>query len=1223
MEPVKYQRSAPSVQLLNEIDILLTQVRLAELYLKQAQAAAADHVVRIQERYESELEKLRAAISQKERSLDESSARIAATETLYLQIQDLQDRLEEHRRLLENKDRELQRVTAEFLSSRSQITQLQSANNEALTAARNAERVRQDLQTELGKLREEIAQKTLALEQHRSAAGESEQLLQVQLRRLQDELALEQARVFAKENDLDHARTGFEARLAELATSLELKDRALREHHAAIADIHGSLEIQIRDLIAQLDQKQALLETRDVELQQLRSQLADRQARIGHLEFANQEAAAIASDFDSARGRYETELEALRERLDRKDQSLAEQQAAGRAVAESHQGEIEALQNRLAQSQGALEKSGAELREAQSQVAGLQQRIPELRAEARAGFEARLAELETALAEKDRALQERDATVTAIEGDLQAKIHDLGSRLTQKQDLLAGQESDLAALRIELSEQARSLGERQAKLEAQEADHHAETAALKEQLAHSRGLQESKERELEQVFSEQSSLRKRIAQLEAAGRDAEASANRQTEALRLSFETELDDLRTTAAATERSFVEREAEHHSVLQRHAGEIAELRAQLADRESSLEQRTGELQEARTETAALREQVAQLDVLQKQTERLLAVQEEQIRQRVRAEFEDLDALLASKDRELQAVRESAAEAQASLNATISGLRLELAEKLQVAEGGNKEIGDLREKTRGLQEQIDQLESANRHQQTGAADSVERYHETHQAELAALRQQLLLRDDALTEQQAKSHGLEARMTAQLEDFQNRLADQQRLLESREDALARAQEDFDNRLRQKDDALQALQTHATEVQNSLNSQLSALQAQLLEKQWQLENTTGEIADLKASVSGLSEQVAQLASAARDAESRGAAEVERVRLEYQAELLDLREELRGKHHALAEKEARATELERRLGTHVSDLETELAARQRLLEQREEALNTANFSVVALQERYTRLEASSRDEQIGAAKEFEQVRRVLEAELAGLRNELQQKDRDLAQREAFVDHLTQGHKSEIQTLEAKLAELRHAAENRVTELDQATSERQRLLGRIGQLESAARDSEATAISRVEQITLRHEAQMATLQIEIEQKTVALEEHGAARNDMERTYHAELFRLRAESQEKHMLLASRNEEFVGLKNATESLRERLTQLETAAAQAEQTGAEDRERLRAEYEAQLAALREELSQREHSDKDQGAAETAQTKPGQTFHSRSDRRWRTMGGWKRRWKT
>jgi chromosome segregation ATPase len=174
-----------------------------------------------------------------------------------------------------------------------------------------------------------------------------------------------------------------------------------------------------------------------------------------------------------------------------------------------------------------------------------------------------------------------------------------------------------------------------------------------------------------------------------------------------------------------------------------------------------------------------------------------------------------------------------------------------------------------------------------------------------------------------------------------------------------------------------------------------------------------------------------------------------------------------------------------------------------------------------------------------------------------------------------------------------------------------------------LESADADAKATANSRVEQITQRYEIQMAALHVEIEQKTVALEEHGATRNDLEQTYHAELSRLRAESQDKHRLLESRNEEVAGLTNAMDSLRERLTQLEATGAQAEQTGAEDQERLRVEYEAQLAALREELSQREPSDKDQGAMATAQTTTGQTFYSRSDRRWRSSGGWKRRWKT
>ena len=1046
MEPVKYQRSAPSVQLLNEIDILLTQVRLAELYLKQAQAAAADQVARIHERYESQLENLRAAISQKEPTVNASSARIAATEHLRLQIQDLQARLEEQRRLLEQKDGGLRRLTAELETSRSQITQLQLTNDEALTTARDAERVRQDLQIELGKLRDEKAQQTLALEQHQSTSRELEQFLQDQLRRLQDELALEQARASIKESDLEHARAAFQARLQESAALLDETKRQLEERRAGFAKVERDLQERLNESDQQLRRKQAFLDESESELQKARAYLAALQSRIVGLETDVAQAAAFKHETQRAHAALESEIAALRTDLDNRDRLLAERQA------------------------------------------------------------------------------------------------------------------------------------------------------------------------------ELATFRQNLAELETSQQMAEQAANSRWETAGSNYEAELAQLRVALTDREHAFAERERELKISLEGHTAEIAGLRSQLADGQSSLEQRTGELQEARSEIAALRERAAQLNLLQKQTERLLAAQAEQIRQRVRAELADLDARLVSKDRELQAVRESAAELRASLNATIGDLRLELAEKLDLAEGRDKEVSDLREKTRGLLEQIAQLESSNQQLQAGAVDG---NREAYQAELAALLDQLRLRDEALTEQQAKSHGLEERMIAQVQDFQDRWADRQRLLESREDALARAQKEFDNHLRQKDDALQAHQMRATELQDSLNSKVNALQTQLQEKQRQFEITTFEIADLNASVSGLSEQIAQLASAARDAESQGAAELERVGLEHQAELLDLREELRGKQHALAEQEARATELERRLGTHVSDLGTELAAKQRLLEAHEEALNTANSSAVALQERYTRLEASSRDEQIGAAKEFEHVRRVLEAELAGLRNELQQKDRDLAQRQAFVDHLVQKHESQIQTLEATLVELRQVAENRATELDQASSERQQLLCRIDQLESADADAEATAISRIEQITQRYEIQMAALHVEIEQKTVALEEHGAARNDLVRTYRAELSRLRTEPQEKPTPLDSRNEDLLDGKNAMESLRQRLTQLETAAAQAEQTGAEDQERLRVEYEAQLAALREELSQRERSDKDQGTMEMAQTKPGQTFYSRSDRRWRSSGGWKRRWKT
>ena len=49
MDTPKYQKSDPAILLLNEIDILLAQTRLMELYLKQAQATAANEKARLHE----------------------------------------------------------------------------------------------------------------------------------------------------------------------------------------------------------------------------------------------------------------------------------------------------------------------------------------------------------------------------------------------------------------------------------------------------------------------------------------------------------------------------------------------------------------------------------------------------------------------------------------------------------------------------------------------------------------------------------------------------------------------------------------------------------------------------------------------------------------------------------------------------------------------------------------------------------------------------------------------------------------------------------------------------------------------------------------------------------------------------------------------------------------------------------------------------------------------
>src|SRR5439155_27039703 len=66
MDTPKTPLSDPSILLLNEIEILLAQSRLLELYLKQSQATAAYETARAYGWHQSELAELHAALSEKE-----------------------------------------------------------------------------------------------------------------------------------------------------------------------------------------------------------------------------------------------------------------------------------------------------------------------------------------------------------------------------------------------------------------------------------------------------------------------------------------------------------------------------------------------------------------------------------------------------------------------------------------------------------------------------------------------------------------------------------------------------------------------------------------------------------------------------------------------------------------------------------------------------------------------------------------------------------------------------------------------------------------------------------------------------------------------------------------------------------------------------------------------------------------------------------------------------
>src|SRR6266545_6299017 len=157
MDSPKFTKSDPTVLLLNEIDILLAQTRLLELYLKQSQATTANETARIHDEYQVELKRLRehSAFADNEQP---PAARPSTTDVPERHLDDsaLQNELSEKQRLFESRDAELQSAKAETVILRERVAGLEMVHQQAQAVAQEFAINRQDLQVELAALRHEL-----------------------------------------------------------------------------------------------------------------------------------------------------------------------------------------------------------------------------------------------------------------------------------------------------------------------------------------------------------------------------------------------------------------------------------------------------------------------------------------------------------------------------------------------------------------------------------------------------------------------------------------------------------------------------------------------------------------------------------------------------------------------------------------------------------------------------------------------------------------------------------------------------------------------------------------------------------------------------------------------------------------------------------------------------------------------------------------------------------
>jgi chromosome segregation ATPase len=237
-------------------------------------------------------------------------------------------------------------------------------------------------------------------------------------------------------------------------------------------------------------------------------------------------------------------------------------------------------------------------------------------------------------------------------------------------------------------------------------------------------------------------------------------------------------------------------------------------------------------------------------------------------------------------------------------------------------------------------------------------------------------------------------------------------------------------------------------------------------------------------------------------------------------------------------------------------------------------------------------------------ELQRVRHSNEDEIGALRYETKLQQRALTERQEAVTAVELALHGKIQLLQQDLARLR----NELQERDGKAEAEQRLGAKVEELQLQLADRQLLVESRAAEIA-DLKAQLAgsrrPKQTEIDDaasanaterkpmnddtnKTIAqsagpFEQSGSAQQRSGQTLQDEIDRLRREVQERNQILQDRNDELVRFKAEYDRLSERVSDLESAAMRSERAYSGEAERERTEFQAQVALLQAELSQKE----------------------------------------
>src|SRR5689334_10256233 len=365
----------PLVLLLNEIDILLTQMRLMELCVQQAQAKAKYERERTQQKHEAELAAVRYTLAESQCLPGDGSAEVSESKRRE-NPRTIEDELNQSRVSYQS---QIENLQYEVAVRERALTERQEAVSAVELALHGKIQV---LQQDLARLRSENAslrEKTAQAEELRRQPGgdhQRESDLQKENGNLQTALSALQALQRNTEAKLDQLRLQLaeaqlivESRAAEnghlkkelVALNQQLAQHAsiersfqnrpqapLQNQDVSRFEIEQSLREELERLIQQAEEKSQILQTRNDELVTVKAARDALQERLNEILIttAEKENAALA-ELERMRSEFQAQLALLQAELSQKDWALQEREALSQSLEQNYRHETDSLRQLL------------------------------------------------------------------------------------------------------------------------------------------------------------------------------------------------------------------------------------------------------------------------------------------------------------------------------------------------------------------------------------------------------------------------------------------------------------------------------------------------------------------------------------------------------------------------------------------------------------------------------------------------------------------------------------------------------------------------------------------------------------------------------------------------------------------------------------------------------------------------------------------------------------